>query len=305
MAGMQVRLRFETAALKEQIAPAFEHLQTPSRAESPALTVSLYQGSHFPAWAAGPNETLLSKDHHSITIRQSEGNTVSCLENNGNATCSTSDSKSIPYSQRAVPMRLLLSLSMGLRGRYAVHAAAVAHFGNGVLIVGKGGAGKSTTAISCAVAGMQYAGDDYCLVAGGDVPRVFSLYSTAKLTFAGFQKFKSLLGGAEMPGRAADEKVICYLHRVRGVKMSAGFPIKAILLARVQDRTTTRLVRVSSAQGFRALTPSLGLQLLPQIRTEALSAFNSLARQVPIYDLELGRELASAPEAIKESLAAL
>jgi hypothetical protein len=303
MAGLAVRLRYETAALKQQIAPAFEHLEAPSRAESPELTISLCQSSHVPAWTAGLNEILVSEDHNSITIRQCEGNTVSRLENNGTATWSTSNSESIPYLHRAVPLHHLLNLSMGLQGRYVVHSAAVAHAGQGVLILGKGGAGKSTTAVSCAAAGMQYAGDDYCLVTAGNVPRVFSLYSTAKLAFAGFRRFQPLLGGTEMLGRGQDDKVICCLHRVSGVKISAGFPLKAILLARILDKRTSRLVRASNAQGFRALAPNLGLQLLPHLRTEALSAFNSLARQVPIYDLELGRELASAPAAIQEFLA--
>ena len=36
------------------------------------------------------------------------------------------------------------------------------------LIVGRGGAGKSTTVLACAQAGAEFLGDDLCLVEMGD-----------------------------------------------------------------------------------------------------------------------------------------
>ena len=235
-------------------------------------------------------------------IREHHGQMVSQLNNNGTGVWSTCGSEPVPYLLRSAPMRQLLTLWMAQQGRYLVHSAAVGKNGNGVLIVARGGSGKSTTSMSCISAGMEYVGDDHCLITSSDVPRVHSLYNSGKLTVDGFQRFQTLLEGAASKGRPSDEKLICYLNRVRSVNLASALTLRAILLARIVNETKTRLVPVNAAQGLRALTPSVALQL-PHMRAEALAAFNVLARKVPIYELQLGREFASAPEAIQEFLA--
>ncbi len=304
IAGLPVKLCFESADLKQQVAPAFEHLLKSYSTATPALTVSVRRTGRLAPWTLGPTDILISQDQHSITIRGHEGHLVSRLETNGTGSWSTSDSESIPYLMRSAPMRQLLTLWMGRQRRYLVHSAAVGQDGKGVLIVAKGGSGKSTTSLSCVSAGMEYVGDDHCLVSTDEIPWVHSLYNTGKLTVSDFQRFKPLLEGAANLGRPPDEKLICYLNRVRGVKVAASLALKAILLPRIVNQKTTRLVPVSSAQGLRALTPSIALHLL-SMRAEALRAFNLLARKLPLYDLQLGREFASAPEAIRDLLAAL
>jgi subfamily B ATP-binding cassette protein MsbA len=54
------------------------------------------------------------------------------------------DANRIPYYERGSPLSALLSLWMGARQRYFVHAGAVGNANGGVLLTGKGGAGKST-----------------------------------------------------------------------------------------------------------------------------------------------------------------
>lgn len=302
IAGLRVQLCFETIGLKRQITPTFEHLQTNVTSEAPALTVSVGRIFDLPPWPLGPTGILISGNEASTVIREHEGRVVSVLENGGAGRWSTLDFEAIPCFQLAAPMRKLLNLWMARQGRYVVHSAAVAHAGHGVLIVGKGGSGKSTTSLSCAIAGMQYAGDDHCLLSGGESPFVHSLYSTAKLAVDGFKRFPTLLEGVggTISGPEVD-KLLCYLQRVRGTNLTAGFPLRAILLARIANEKRTRLVRATAAQGFRALAPSIALQV-PNMRGDALRYFNLLVRSVPIYELQLGWELTSAPDAITEFL---
>ena len=61
-----------------------------------------------------------------------------------------------------------------------VHAAAVGDESGGVLLVGRGGSGKSTTALSCLGTQVGYLADDYCLVEMVEGPRVHSLYTSGK-----------------------------------------------------------------------------------------------------------------------------
>ena len=61
-----------------------------------------------------------------------------------------------------------------------------------MLLAGKGGSGKSTTALVCLHSSLVYAGDDYCLLATDDGPYVFSLYSTGKLNPDDVYRFSDL-----------------------------------------------------------------------------------------------------------------
>ena len=75
------------------------------------------------------------------------------------------DGNRAPPWEQAAPFRGISSSTWVARhGRRYVHGAAVGIGGRAALIVGPGGSGKSTTALTCFAAGMDYAGDDYCIV---------------------------------------------------------------------------------------------------------------------------------------------
>ena len=61
-----------------------------------------------------------------------------------------------------------------------MHGAAVAEQGAGVVLAGLSGSGKSTTALTCVLAGMDFLGDDACLV-DPSARTVSSIYGRAKL----------------------------------------------------------------------------------------------------------------------------
>ena len=89
--------------------------------------------------------------------------------------------KTLPYWTRSSPFRTLFHWLMLARGKQLLHAAAVSTAEGAALIVGRGGVGKSTTALACLDAGLGYLGDDYVVVGLDREPCVFSLYNTAKL----------------------------------------------------------------------------------------------------------------------------
>ena len=69
----------------------------------------------------------------------------------------------VPWYERAAPFRWLFDNLAARRGMSTLHAAAVGRDGNGVLLAGRGGAGKSTLALACVGSGFDYVSDDYCL----------------------------------------------------------------------------------------------------------------------------------------------
>ena len=74
------------------------------------------------------------------------------------------DQAELPYWTASAPFRTLLHWWMEANGCQLLHAAAVGHQDGALLITGKGGVGKSTTALTCLEAGMQLISDDYLVV---------------------------------------------------------------------------------------------------------------------------------------------
>jgi hypothetical protein len=100
--------------------------------------------------------------------------------------------KSFPYWVCSSPFRSMIQWWMEKNNAQLLHAASVGTKDGAVLITGKGGVGKSTTAISSLNAGLNYLGDDYVIVKKDPEPKVYSLYSTAKLNPGDLDKFPAL-----------------------------------------------------------------------------------------------------------------
>ena len=66
-------------------------------------------------------------------------------------------------------------------GLALLHGSTVAENGRAVTLAGSSGAGKSTSALTCALAGMDLLGDDACVVDPRAPERVYSIYGRAKL----------------------------------------------------------------------------------------------------------------------------
>ena len=132
-----------------------------------------------------------------------------------------------PYYEVGYPFRTLLHWWLRSRGLQFIHGAAVGTECGGVLLVGKGGAGKSTSAMASILGGLQYAGDDYCVVSLEPYPIVYSLYNTSKLCREDdIARFPGLAQHVSNPVRSADEKALVYLHEL--------FPDRVSLLIAIE-----------------------------------------------------------------------
>jgi hypothetical protein len=190
---------------------------------------------------------------------------------------------------------------MERQGCQLLHAAAVGTADGGVLVTGKGGLGKSTTALACLAAGMGYVGDDYLVVELTPEPRAHSLYCTAKLNadhLERFPQFRKLATNLEFLG---EEKAVIRLYPHHANLIARELPIRAVLTPRVSDEAETRFEAISKAelQGAAAFTT---LSQLPHAGRRTHEFVDRLVGGLPGARIALGRDIARIPTAVARLL---
>lgn len=313
IAGAGVTMRFAGDGLLAQVGRSFEHLATETSVET-GLTVNLWDsqstrtapppllGELIDTAESGP---IHYYDHDGIQA-MGRWRTLSVLHREtSEAWFWTPAATAMATWDWAAPLRAILHWWLGSHGVLQVHGGAVGTAKGGVLIVGRGGSGKSTTALSSLAAGLRYAGDDFVAVTVQPVPRVHSLYCSGKLDSKHLERFPGLLHTVANPVRAPDEKAIVYVGEAFPSSPIAGFPLRAVLVPRVVAREpATRVVPASAGVALTALAPSTIFQLHPP-QPNALAEMAALVRRVPCFSLELGSDIDRIPNAIVDLLETL
>jgi len=207
----------------------------------------------------------------------------------------------LPVYERAAPARIILHWCIESSSVQLVHAGAVGTSEGGIVLAGKGGAGKSTTALTCLERGMRYVGDDYIAIDTTHVPFAWSLYSTAKLNVDSVRRLPRLAASISNPNRPATDKALVFLADRYRDQMVDGFPIKAIVLPQVTDRPETEVVRVSSAASLVALAPG-SIFYLPDAGAQAFHTISTLVKNVPSYALRIGKHGSHIPDLLADLL---
>ena len=308
--GYRIQLSFSGPALLS-LTKALEHL-TADEHSTPDLTICLWdsestgqrmiprpwQESDFLARGViqGYNTERI------YTAFQHGSGAVSVLDKERDLAVFWAPDHRLPYWEHGSPLRTILHWWLVSRGLQLVHAAAVGNSSGGVLIGGKGGSGKSTTALACLDSNLSYVGDDYTLLGIDSGPVVHSLYNSAKLNSDHVKRFPTLLPKIDNTERLADEKALLFVNEHFPAKVATRLPVRAILLPRVTGLPDTRLKRISVAMTLAALAPSTIFQL-PRAGNEALQFLATFARQLPCFSLEAGTDLSTIPRVIEGLLA--
>ena len=325
IAGFRIRLRAAGTRLLDELWPSVAHREahpahsTPDGHGRPAadLTISLWDsastGVALPdiPWMVAPEEeeprTLRVARGEALRMcyRASERELVALDDRADEALMWTTASEEITVHIRGGPFLVILHWWLRSRGVHPVHAGAVGWADGGVLLVGRGGSGKSTTAVSCLLDGMSYASDDYvALVGSGDEPAAASMYCTAKLDPVHAERFPELQA-ALRPGSPTDEKVLAFLQQSMPDRVIEGFPLRAILAPRVSGATATSVQPLRPAGTLAALAPSTLLGGLPLPDPTAFAAMADAVRRVPGFRLDLGSDLSTIAPAVRDVLEGL
>jgi glycosyltransferase involved in cell wall biosynthesis len=309
LAGTVVCIAFAGEAMVPLLSPALAHLQIEGDGHYDALFCvwdSESTGVEMPpppcAWSAftdrgdiwGFNSPRIRTAWHwgefSVNVMDLEQNT---------AVFWVDTARALPYWSVASPFRTLFHWWMEKNGGQLLHAAAVGTPEGAVLITGKGGVGKSTTALSCLDAGMLYLSDDYLLVTELPEPRVHSLYSTAKLNWDDLDRFPRLAPWISEPLKAEQEKANLFLHPGLKDSIVKNLPLKAILTPSFGDGPETSLKSVPfwTIRGNMAFTT---MSQLPYAGKQTNDYIVRLCSKLPIYELRLGKEISRIPGILRE-----
>jgi hypothetical protein len=301
-AGRRARVRVVGRELAEHISSAFAHL--PMDDTAPTFTIDLWDesetGTPCPAasedvgqtWAVGGG--LLTSVAGGQFVRHRLGQSTIWLDRRRQRLiASVTAAGRLSLYERGKPLHYLLSLWHNDRKAYVIHAGLVARNGDGVLFLGPGGAGKSTSALACFCHGFQYLADDCVALEsvedGGFLGH--SVYSAPWLQPAHLVEFPTLAAHAicgRLPGEA---KAFVPLGRLHPERLARVATIRALALPRVVRARASRLRAASKGEALLAVAPSSIVLFAPSPGAEGLRVLARLVERVPTYWLELGSDL--------------
>lgn len=311
VAGSSICIVFAGHKMEHIMLPAFEHLRI-NETETADLTLCVWDSE-----STGIKMVPHPCEHHSFTDRGDiwgffsnriktafhySDFSVNVLDlQRGTGIYWVESAGNFRYWVYASPLRTLIHWWMESLGFQLIHAAAIGTENGALLIVGKGGAGKSTTALSCLRVGFYYLGDDYIILKMDPEPTVFSLYSSAKLNFADVEKFPGfhdlVLNRPEM----TDDKAVIHLYPEFKNQIVKEMPVRAIITTEITNREKGDFIPA----GFWTIQQAVSfttLSHLPYPGKSTYNFFSLLANSLPKHILRPGRNLTELPLLVSECI---
>jgi hypothetical protein len=210
-------------------------------------------------------------------------------------------SQQLPTWVLASPLRSILHWCMELNGRQLVHAAAVGFGGRGVLLPGRGGSGKSSTALACLVGGLDFISDDYLALALDPEPRAYRLYSTAKLNPRSLTLYPELASRCRTVYQPGFDKLVLFLEDGYRDQLRESLPVDLVLTPYITGLPETTLAPVERQEVERALAAET-LGHLPHVGSQTVEFLDRASREIPRAAIHLGIDRTAIPSAIKRAL---
>lgn len=310
VAGRCIRLRFAGPALAASMSRAFAHLATPDA--DPDLEVLLWDsastGAPEPVNLDGGDVREFWRDigDRRLAVGQAAEGWFTAVDlDRGLGLYWYRDAAALPFYDVASPLRFVLGWWLGANGRHLIHAGAVGRTDGGVLLVGRGGSGKSTTCLSCLTSdSLRYASDDYTVLEPGDAARApiaHSIYGSGKVEGAHVDRLPHLRPTIWNATRLETEKATVFVVEDFPEHVIASFPIRAVVAPRIAGGRDTSYRSIAAGAALAALAPSTILQLTGSGQA-ALEPLVDLLRQVPSFALDLGEDVDAIPQAIDDLL---
>jgi hypothetical protein len=297
-------LQFAGETLIDFLTPALAHLEvTPCEAD---LTLSIWEGNVLFPWKAGaftfrghPIEYQSSVIHTSFN---EELNVLQMLDKeNKRALYCVQDRAKTPWWVGASPFLFIFHWWMKEKGIQLTHGAVVGHVGGSVLLAGKGGSGKSTTALACMKGGMSYVSEDYCLLSSSSQVTAHSLYNSAKVRESTLRFFPELAAYIENEDRPRGEKGFFFHHKFQPEKIVQKAPLKAIVTLKIEEIDQSFLEPINSIEAMASLSATT-LWQLPDTGPSVFGRLKKIALSLPCYRLHLGKDFDAIPQLIEKIL---
>ncbi|HEX9246063.1 MAG TPA: glycosyltransferase [bacterium] len=307
-----VRLVFAGENLVPHLTPALEHLRISDIDRLPDLTLCIWDSESTSVEMVSPpcRKESLTDRGDIWGFRSSRIKTafhwIECSVNLMDHSARTGmywvqNAGTLPYWAHACPLRTLFHWWVEKNGCQLLHGAAVGTEDGAVLITGKGGVGKSTTALSCLQSGLYYLADDYLIVRLEPEPLAYSLYCTAGLTADHILKFPDFSRWAQSFRVLGEEKAVMFLYPQFAKQIASEMPLKAILLPQRVNLETSMFTPAPTWEVQRA-TSFTTMSQLPYVGRHTHDYICRLSSNLPGYIFEVGRDLRKIPVAISDFL---
>lgn len=299
-----IQLKIIGDSLAKIICPALSHLQK-SPTEKADLIIHVFDNrfevlsddllSGFDA--RNPVLNLRSADGRIFLQKTVEGALSIVDHATGEAYFHVPASEYLPYWEIAAPLRIIINWWGIHRGMQLLHAAAVGDAGKGILLAGKSGSGKSSTAVTCLVAGLDYAGDDHVILDRENFSGIFAIFATAKLNDDMMHITHGFQGLNPLPRKPGEKNMWFVAENL----LKKELPVNAIVIPTISGQKTSTFKEIASMKGLLALAPSTMLYC-PGEAEKTLDALSELARRVPTYEFQAGNNPPDLAETMKKLL---
>ncbi|MEZ5831266.1 MAG: hypothetical protein R3D05_08790 [Dongiaceae bacterium] len=202
------------------------------------------------------------------------------------------------------PLRHHIHWLLRARGWRIAHAGSLGRDGRGILLLGHGGAGKSSTTIAGLAAGLQTVGDDYMALRGTGPAVALPLFRIVKQDRAGLERIAGLAERlAHLPPNWM-KKIEFDPSTIFPGCLADKLQIDAIVVPRLAHAPIPRFAPASPGEAMRALMRTN----LYQYRGEpddGMEYYAGLLRALPVYQLDLSDKAPDNGTALAEFIASL
>ncbi len=321
LSGIPARLRVAGSTLRERVVRPFRHLAQPWTAGASGLTIDLWDETQTGVGCEGcaVDESLdtwggwkCSADGRFLVHHRRTALEIYDRQEQRILGWSTGPIH-VSHHERGRPLLRLLMQWHRDHGRHVIHGGLVESDGVGVLLVGKSGSGKSTTALLCALDGLTFLSEDF-LAIGRDAAGAHhghSIFASAKLHPGHLERFPRLRAVALGPEHPEDDKSLLFLEHLEGARVGRSVRIGAVVAPRIGGTAGSSFRRISRGAALMDLAPStlvllngygLGLRR-GEVVARHLDEFAGLLAACPSYRLELGHDLGSVAPAVRAIIA--
>ncbi|MFZ0430044.1 MAG: hypothetical protein WAO20_18145 [Acidobacteriota bacterium] len=313
LAGFSLELRFAGASLVEEVTRSLEHLST-ADGNGRKLCICLWDeassGCQLPArpWPLSAHTTrgeVKGIEDSRFEVAYGRGHfALNLLDKATDRAlfCTKSAAEVIPQAW-AYPLQTILNWWTRDLGVQMAHLGGVGVDGNAVLLAGMAGSGKSATGISCLLEGLEYLGDDHCLLRRDGDLYAYCVYSSGKLEKSFIGRFPALVPHAVASDQRDARKAVVYLAQLFPGRIRRKSRVKAIVAPILSPAEKTRLVPTGLSPVFRSLVTSFLVQT-PGAGAAEIRNLGYLLEGVPSYRLYIGGD-GAAPRRIRELLGEL
>lgn len=311
--GRRVRLQFLSPRLEAQMAPALAAQTAPETDDTPEMTVTLMDSSvqarplPLPHWGNDfmPAFGLLPDYNHSgyhfsvnCDLRLLQGFNTHTRQ----GFFWVENAADLPSYERAHPLRMIFHWWAASSGLSLIHAAALGFRDSGVLLTGRGGAGKSTAALACINGGLECCGDDLAVIdPDAPVPLAHGLYNILKIKsrLHALRYFENLLPCFE-PVNLQGELWLNF-HQSMPAQTKRSLALRALVCLKQNPAQMTRLTPLGKSEALQSLLPGT-LEILPGGWKHTFQAMSRLVRKLDTYQLTTGPDVENIPHVLQELL---